>query len=75
VKDDPTVMGSAVQHMSTESKNPVLIIKDPKTRDISPEGVYRFGVCIDGSTRCMEALSLVCRMKDPSDLITVIICE
>ena len=56
LKEDPTVMGSAVQHLSTESTNPVLIIKDPKLRENSPEGVYRFGVCIDGSEKSMEAL-------------------
>lgn len=42
-------MGSAVQHLSINAKNPVLIIKDPKLRKDSPEQVYRYGVCIDGS--------------------------
>ena len=29
-KEDPTVMGSAVQYLSVESHCPTLIIKDPK---------------------------------------------
>ncbi len=68
-------MGSAVQHLSVNSVNPVLIVKDPKLRTESPEGVYRFAVCIDGSERSMDALSLICRLKSPTDKITVIICE
>ena len=32
-KEDPTVMGSAVQYMSVRSESPVLIIKDPKSRE------------------------------------------
>ena len=61
--------------MSTESTTPVLIIKDAKTREESPEGVYRFGVCIDGSKKSMDALELVCKIKDVNDKITVITCE
>jgi len=68
-------MGSAVQHLSVNSTNPILIIKDPKLRSESPEGVYRFAVCIDGSDRSMEGLSLICKLKAPKDKITVIICE
>jgi hypothetical protein len=56
-------MGTAVQHLSINSPGPVLIIKDPKLRANSPEGVYRFGVCIDGSQRSMEALKLICKLK------------
>jgi len=38
-------------------------VKDPKLRKESPEGVYRFAVCIDGSERSMEALALICKLK------------
>ena len=47
-KEDPTVMGTAVQFLAIDSACPTLIIKDPKTREDRPEG-YRFGACIDGS--------------------------
>jgi nucleotide-binding universal stress UspA family protein len=32
-KEDPTVMGSNVNHLSINATKPVLIIKDPHTRD------------------------------------------
>ena len=47
-KDDPTVMGTAVQYMSLNSSAPVIIIKDLKTREERPDG-YTFGVGVDGS--------------------------
>ena len=59
-KDDPTVMGSAVKYLSTGSKVPTMIIKDPKKRVDKPEGVFRFCACIDGSDKSMKALNLIC---------------
>lgn len=47
-KEDPTVMGTAVQYMSTFAIKPILIIKDPHTREERPNG-YRYAVCVDGS--------------------------
>jgi hypothetical protein len=37
-KEDPTVMGSAVQYMSVHSQGPILILKDPIGRDKKPNG-------------------------------------
>ena len=47
-KEDPTVMGTAVQYMSTFATKPIMIVKDPHTRDARPNG-YRYAVCVDGS--------------------------
>jgi len=74
VKEDPTVMGTAVQFLAIESAAPTLIIKDPKTRDDRPDG-YRFGACIDGSDQSKESLEFIKRVRGPGDKITVIICE
>ena len=47
-KEDLSVMGTSVQYLSLNSSAPVVIIKDPKTREERPDG-YVFGVCVDGS--------------------------
>eukprot|EP00356_Strombidium_inclinatum_P009114 CAMPEP_0170491374 /NCGR_PEP_ID=MMETSP0208-20121228/10906_1 /TAXON_ID=197538 /ORGANISM="Strombidium inclinatum, Strain S3" /LENGTH=286 /DNA_ID=CAMNT_0010766939 /DNA_START=21 /DNA_END=881 /DNA_ORIENTATION=+ len=72
-KADPTVMGSAVQYLSTESKTPVLIMKDPKTREQRPDG-YRLAACVDGSRKSLLALSMICDIRQPNDKICVITC-
>jgi len=73
-KEDPTVMGSAVQYMSIESYCPTLIIKDPALRKDRPGG-YRFGCCVDGSKKSYEALEFIRKVRGPEDPISVIICE
>ena len=74
-KVDPTIMGSAVQFMSLNSATPVLIVKDPKTREESPDGFFTMAVLCDGSKKSLDALALMSRMKSPQDRIYVIICE
>ena len=58
-KEDPTIMGTAVQYMSLNSTAPVIIVKDPKTREQRPDG-YTFGVCVDGSKQSLNAVSRLC---------------
>ena len=48
-KEDSTVMGTAVSHLAENCTRPVLIIKNPLSRENSPEGCFRFAVCVDGS--------------------------
>lgn len=48
-KEDPTVMGTAVQYMAQQAAGPILIVKDGLTRKNSPDGFYKFGILIDGS--------------------------
>ena len=62
-KVDSTVMGSAVSHLSENCPCPVLIIKNPLSRENSPEGCFRFAVCVDGSQVSKDALNLVMKIK------------
>ena len=36
IKEDPTIMGTAVQHMSIYATRPIMIIKDPHSRETRP---------------------------------------
>ena len=67
-KEDPTVMGSAVQFMAVHAERPVLILKDPKKRSERTEG-YLFAVLIDGSKKSINALHLAIKMMGPLDRI------
>jgi hypothetical protein len=59
VKDDPTIMGSAVQYMSINCEKPIMVIKDPHQRSERPNG-YLFAVCVDGSDNSIRALNMIC---------------
>jgi len=74
-KADPTIMGSAVQFMSINSASPVMIIKDAKSRQTSPDGYFTLALCCDGSKKSLDALELMCKMRSGDDRIYVIICE
>ena len=71
IKEDPTVMGTAVQYLSTHATKPVLIMKDPKKRSERIDG-YLFAVCVDGSNLSMKALDLAIRMLGPNDKIKTV---
>lgn len=55
-KKDETVIGTAVEYLSINSKFPIMIIKDPKHRDEKPDHCLRYGVCFDGSSHSTKAL-------------------
>lgn len=74
-KEDPTVMGSAVHWMAQNAAGPVLIIKDGLTREKSPDGIFKFGILIDGSKQSMKGLDLMIRMCGPKDQIITITCN
>jgi hypothetical protein len=48
-KADPTIAGSAIQYLTVNATVPVLVMKDPRPRILKPSGLYRYGVCYDGS--------------------------
>jgi hypothetical protein len=73
-KEDPTVMGTAVQYMSVHSFNPTMIVKKQILRSERPDG-YTLSLCCDGSKKAMQALDLMCRMRSNNDTIHVMICE
>jgi hypothetical protein len=37
--------------MAFQGASPILIVKDGKTREKSPDGIFKFGVLIDGSEK------------------------
>lgn len=74
-KDDPTVMGTAVQYMGLNSKIPMLILKEPVQRKEKENGAYRFAAAIDGSNFSLKAIHLICKLRQPQDKIEIIICE
>jgi hypothetical protein len=72
---DPTILGSAVQHLSINSLQPVLILKDPLLRSRKPGGKYRWAICTDGSEKSIKAFHVLAKLidksKDEVEAITV----
>jgi hypothetical protein len=66
-KEDPTIMGSAVQFMAQNSGTSIIIIKDGLNRSNSPDGIFKFGILIDGSKQSMIGLDLLIKMVQPGD--------
>jgi len=58
-KEDPTVMGTAVQYLSIQTPSPVMIIKNPIMRKERPNG-FTMGCLSDGSKYSLNALNLMC---------------
>jgi hypothetical protein len=63
---DPTVLGSAVQHLSLNTICPVLMIKDKTLRAQKSGGKLRWAVCTDGSEKSIKALHVLARLLDKS---------
>jgi hypothetical protein len=75
---DPTILGSAVQHISVNPYCPVLIIKDEfALRSKHPSGRLRYAVCSDGSEKSLNTISFTSRLLDRSkgDELVVICVE
>lgn len=62
IKEDPTIMGTAVQYMSTYAVTPIMIVKDPHSRETRPNG-YRYACCVDGSEQSLKALTFAAKIK------------
>lgn len=52
-KADPTIMGSAVQFMSVNTTQPIMILKRPKRRNQKEKGAYNHALCCDGSAQSL----------------------
>lgn len=61
--------------MAQESGGPILIVKDGLDRKHSPDGIFKFGILIDGSKQSMKGLDLLIRMVQPKDKIITITCN
>lgn len=71
-KADPTIAGSAIKYLAENSNMPVLVIKDPRRRDLKPDGTYHYGVCYDGSPQAEKALETAIKMMRSTDRLTTI---
>ncbi len=74
-KTDPTIMGSAVQHISINPPCPVLILKDAIARKDKERGAFRWAVLVDGSPKSWAMFRFVAtildKAKDEVHIITV----
>jgi len=71
-KADPTICGTTVDHLSKNASVPIVIIKDPRPRQIKTESKYRFAVCFDGSMKAATALRTVLGMMRADDNLVII---
>lgn len=71
-KNDPSVMGSNVSFLSTNTETPILVIKDARRRDSIPGKLYHYGVCYDGSNASKKALDEAIAIMRPEDRLTTI---
>jgi nucleotide-binding universal stress UspA family protein len=73
-KEDPTLLGSAVEYMAHNPVCPCLIIKDDEQRKDKENGAFRWLVCSDGSEKSYNSLRETIRIIDKSrDEIVVIV--
>jgi hypothetical protein len=74
-KSDPTVLGSAVQHLGVNSYCPVAIVKVRNIRSSKANGAMKWCVCFDGAPSSMEGfeqiLKLMDRDRDSIEVITI----
>jgi nucleotide-binding universal stress UspA family protein len=75
-KEDPTLLGSAVEYMAHNPVCPCLIIKDDEQRSAKENGAYRWLVCSDGSEKSYNSLRETIRIIDKSkDEIVILVVE
>lgn len=74
-KEDPTVLGTAVQYLGLNTACPVFILKKPISRKETENRSFRFAAAVDGSKQSLKSLDYICKMRQEQDIIEVIICE
>ena len=62
-KEDPTVMGTAIQYMGFNATAPVFILKDPIARADKPNERFKWCALIDGSFESLRALTYIAKLK------------
>lgn len=74
-KEDPTLLGSAVEYIAHHPVCPVLIIKQDEKRSEKESGGFRWLVCSDGSEKSYKALRETIKLlnKDKDELIVLAI--
>ena len=73
-KDDPTLLGSAVEYMAHNPICPALVIKRLEKREDKESGGFRFLVCCDNSDKSFKALKETIKIIDKEkDSITILV--
>uniref|UniRef100_A0A7S3KLE1 UspA domain-containing protein n=1 Tax=Euplotes crassus TaxID=5936 RepID=A0A7S3KLE1_EUPCR len=63
-KEDPTLLGSAVEYMAHHPVCPTLVIKTKEDRSEKENGSFRWLVCSDGSDKSYNALKETIKVMD-----------
>lgn len=63
-KEDPTLLGSAVEYMAHHPVCTALVVKSPEKRKEKADGGFRWLVCSDGSEKSYKALRETIRLMD-----------
>lgn len=71
-KADETVCGTLIEHIALNLSFPVFIVKDYVRRENKDDGLFRYGVCFDGSTKAKKALHLTLNLMKKCDKLAVI---
>ena len=71
-KADETVCGTLIEHIALSLSFPVFIVKDYVRRENKADGLFRYGVCFDGSTKAKKALHLTLNLMKKCDKLAVI---
>ena len=74
-KEDPTVLGTAVQYLGLHTACPVFILKKPIARKEVEDRSFRFAAAVDGSAESLKSIDYICKMRQEQDRVEVIICE
>lgn len=74
-KEDPTLLGSAVEYMAHNPVCPALVVKAKEDRKEKENGSFRWLVCSDGSEKSFRALRETTRImdKDVDELIVLVV--
>ena len=71
-KEDPTLLGSAVEYMAHNPVCPALIIKSKEERKSKENGAFRWLVCSDGSEKSYTALRETIQLMDKEKDLSLI---
>lgn len=74
-KQDPTLLGSAVEYMAHNPVCPALIVKSNEDRKDKENGAFRWLVCSDGSEKSYKSLRKTIEIIDKSkdELIVIVV--
>ena len=74
-KEDPTLLGSAVEYMAHNPVCPTIVVKTSEDRNDKENGAFRWLVCSDGSEKSYNSLRKTIKIMDreKDELITLVV--